>query len=138
MIHRNRPIEMIAECQEDANAETLLRAFATVKYKIPAIHSYVLEVPEENLSRLQSLGCIKNLHHNTGITMKMNQARTLIGAEKAHAAGITGKGIGIAILDTGISPVEDFIKPQHRIAAFADMVNHRTHAYDDNGHGTHG
>lgn len=130
-------IEMIAECKEDMNAETLLCAFATVKYKIPAIHSYVVEVKEENLRHIQALSCIKALHRNTEITMKMNQARSLIGAEKAHAAGITGKGIGIAILDTGISPIDDFTKPQQRIVVFKDMVNSRSHAYDDNGHGTH-
>lgn len=49
----------------------------------------------------------------------------------------TGKGIGIAILDTGISPVADFTKPYNRIAVFRDFINGRTEPYDDNGHGTH-
>ena len=45
--------------------------------------------------------------------------------------------LSIAFLDTGISPVADFISPQNRIAAFLDLVNGRTKPYDDNGHGTH-
>ncbi len=49
----------------------------------------------------------------------------------------TGKGIGIAFLDTGISPVADFISPLNRIAAFRDFVNGKKEPYDDNGHGTH-
>lgn len=49
----------------------------------------------------------------------------------------TGKGIGIAFLDTGISPVADFITPQNRIAVFRDFVSGKKAAYDDNGHGTH-
>lgn len=49
----------------------------------------------------------------------------------------TGKGIGIAILDTGISPVADFTIPTDRIIAFRDFINGRTAPYDDNGHGTH-
>lgn len=49
----------------------------------------------------------------------------------------TGKGIGIAILDTGISPVADFTIPTDRIIAFQDFINGRTTPYDDNGHGTH-
>lgn len=48
-----------------------------------------------------------------------------------------GNGIGIAILDTGISPVQDFTKPQNRIAVFRDFINGRNLPYDDNGHGTH-
>lgn len=35
----------------------------------------------------------------------------------------TGKGIGIAILDTGISPVADFTIPTDRIIAFRDFIN---------------
>lgn len=50
---------------------------------------------------------------------------------------ITGQGIGIAILDTGICPLEDFTYPQNRIIAFKDFVYGRSAAYDDNGHGTH-
>lgn len=48
-----------------------------------------------------------------------------------------GKNIGIAILDTGISPVDDFVLPYNRIVAFRDFVGKKTAPYDDNGHGTH-
>lgn len=51
--------------------------------------------------------------------------------------GITGAGIGIAILDTGICPLEDFTLPRNRIIAFKDFVYGRNNVYDDNGHGTH-
>lgn len=49
----------------------------------------------------------------------------------------TGKRLSIAFLDTGISPVADFILPENRILAFRDFINGRTEPYDDNGHGTH-
>lgn len=54
-------------------------------------------------------------------------------AKRAYA----GRGISIAILDTGISPTEDFILPENRIVAFRDLVNGKKRPYDDNGHGTH-
>ena len=50
---------------------------------------------------------------------------------------LTGKNIGIAILDTGISLVEDFCSPSNRVIAFKDFINGRKNPYDDNGHGTH-
>lgn len=49
----------------------------------------------------------------------------------------TGKNIGIAFLDTGISPMADFTQPKNRIVAFKDFINNRRNPYDDNGHGTH-
>ena len=45
----------------------------------------------------------------------------------------TGKGIGVAILDTGIYPHIDF---DSRICVFADFIAHKKVPYDDNGHGT--
>lgn len=46
----------------------------------------------------------------------------------------TGKGIGVAILDTGIYPHIDF---GNRIRAFYDFLSYKPRPYDDNGHGTH-
>lgn len=47
---------------------------------------------------------------------------------------LTGAGVGVAILDTGIYPHIDF---DNRIAGFRDFLNNRKNPYDDNGHGTH-
>ena len=48
--------------------------------------------------------------------------------------GLTGRGIGIAMLDTGIFPHMDF---DNRIICFRDFIYGRKQPYDDNGHGTH-
>lgn len=47
---------------------------------------------------------------------------------------LTGRNIGVAILDTGISPHIDF---NDRIMEFADFIFRKSRPYDDNGHGTH-
>ena len=51
--------------------------------------------------------------------------------------GYSGKNITIAILDTGIAPINDFVYPKNRIMCFKDFINNKTEPYDDNGHGTH-
>ena len=48
--------------------------------------------------------------------------------------GYTGRGVCVAVLDTGIYPHRDF---DRRIVAFYDYIQHRSLPYDDNGHGTH-
>lgn len=52
----------------------------------------------------------------------------------AWSAGGKQLPVGVAVLDTGISPHPDF---EDRIFAFHDFVNHRQGMYDDGGHGTH-
>lgn len=48
-----------------------------------------------------------------------------------------GRGIGVAVLDTGISPHPDFLTYKECVRVFEDFVNFRERAYDDCGHGTH-
>lgn len=54
------------------------------------------------------------------------------GAE--YDLGVTGRGVGVAVLDTGIFLHEDF---EDRVIVFRDMLQRRREPYDDNGHGTH-
>lgn len=46
----------------------------------------------------------------------------------------TGRGVCVAVLDTGIYPHRDF---EGRMLSFSDYIQHRIQPYDDNGHGTH-
>jgi len=47
-----------------------------------------------------------------------------------------GEGIGVAFIDTGLSPHCDFLIGKPRVAEFKDFINERQNMYDDNGHGT--
>lgn len=53
-----------------------------------------------------------------------------------HGGGLTGAGVGLCIMDTGISPHSDFSIPRDRIKVFKDFVGGAEYPYDDNGHGT--
>lgn len=62
----------------------------------------------------------------------MNQAITRIHGDNCGL--FSGRGIGVAVLDTGCFPHEDL---KSRIIGFYDMLHRRPFPYDDNGHGTH-
>jgi len=59
----------------------------------------------------------------------------MIQADALHNAGLTGKGVNVAIIDTGIDLSHDEFRGVQ--IQWADLVNGRTKAYDDNGHGSH-
>ncbi len=49
---------------------------------------------------------------------------------------LTGKDIGIGIIDSGVYPHCDLLNPSNKIKKFVDLVNNLNYPYDDNGHGT--
>lgn len=64
----------------------------------------------------------------------MERVKKLVHAKEVYRMGYTGKGIRIALLDTGVFPHPE-LKPN--IICFKDYIEYQTECYDDNGHGTH-
>lgn len=64
----------------------------------------------------------------------MEHVRAKLHANEVHRAGITGRGVTVAVLDSGICRHPDYAD---RIVGFADLVNGRSDCYDDASHGSH-
>lgn len=67
----------------------------------------------------------------------MDRVRDLISLSYARSQSLTGKGITIAYLDTGLSLHQDFFIPTQRLLHFQDFVHHKSLPYADHEHGTH-
>lgn len=67
----------------------------------------------------------------------MNHVASVINLNYAIRQGLTGHGVGIAVMDTGIGSHPDLTEADGCLAGFFDTVNGRSNYYDDNGHGTH-
>ncbi|MDD4796424.1 MAG: S8 family peptidase [Eubacteriales bacterium] len=108
----------------------------TVLGELPFINGYYAEVPAGMVVKLAQSDMVDYVAADTEVKTQMYIAKKIVGVENYHEKGITGKGVGIAILDTGIYQHVDFTRPQNRIRQFVDLVNNRSQVYDDNGHGT--
>ena len=64
----------------------------------------------------------------------MERAKEIVHAENVYRKGYTGKGVRIALLDTGVFLHKEL---KCKVVFFKDFINYKTLAYDDNGHGTH-
>ena len=132
-----KTIEIIIECNTDPEKEKKITELGVVKYRLPMINSYVIEIPEAKLKSLHDIEQIEAIYKTSQITAQMNTARKIVNADKAQECGLSGRGVTIAILDTGASLVNDLCLPRNRIIAFKDIVGGKSEPYDDNGHGTH-
>ncbi|HEX9060233.1 MAG TPA: S8 family serine peptidase, partial [Clostridia bacterium] len=69
-------------------------------------------------------------------SITLSEVAEMVGVREERNKGFTGKGITIAIIDTGVYEHDDLIKPKNRILKFKDFINDADLPYDDSGHGT--
>lgn len=134
---RKHKVQVIVHCMEYEKRQKLFESLGSIKYKLPMINAYVIEVDEEGLEVIKSMEGLLEVEMDTHITAQMNRVGEIIESHWAHEHGYTGRGVGVAIVDTGIAPHKDFIEGGNRVTGFADFINQRAEPYDDNGHGTH-
>ena len=70
----------------------------------------------------------------TNVTTVSTQA---VRAPETWALGYTGKGIGVAVLDSGVAAHPDLVSPTNRIVASIDVNSGPVAPSDMGGHGTH-
>lgn len=105
--------------------------------ELPLISGYIIDISWNALLQLAEYNGVSYLAADVDTEIQMNIASRAIGVDKLHRKGVTGKGTCIAIVDTGIYPHADFLRPTNRIKAFVDLTDEgQKQPYDDNGHGT--
>jgi serine protease AprX len=110
----------------------------TIKHRLPLLNALSTQVSISGLKRLSSWKGVQRIYLDDINKASLNTALPSIGAAAVQDfRGLTGKGINIAVLDTGLFPHPDLMRPLNRIVAFKDFINRKSAPYDDNGHGTH-
>ncbi|SEG01172.1 Subtilase family protein [Caloramator fervidus] len=66
----------------------------------------------------------------------LKEAEKIMGINYPRLFKLTGKNIGIGIVDTGVYPHPDLTIKRNAITYFKDLINGIEKPYDDNGHGT--
>jgi serine protease AprX len=117
--------------------------------RLGLINGQVAELPNSAIRKLADLSFVESIHYDRPTGGEMNRVAVTVGARAVQLQyGYTGAGVGVAVIDSGITSWHDDltyqgtstavrVKNGQRVAAFVDFVNGRTAAYDDNGHGTH-
>jgi subtilisin family serine protease len=111
------------------------------------INGRVLELPNGLLKKLSDQPGVLTVHFDRPIKSHNYRTAVTVGARTVQdTMGYTGAGVGVAIIDSGITNWHDdltnttsklFPYGNQRVAKFVDFVNGQTLPYDDNGHGSH-
>lgn len=109
-----------------------------LKEDLPIINSAKGHLTPEKIKEVRTHQAVEKIYYDREVTAFLDIADPSTGAEKIRQSRhLSGRGVTIAVLDTGIYPHMDLTTPENRIIAFHDLINGETQPYDDNGHGTH-
>lgn len=134
---RKHKIQVIVHCNDYEKRQQVIENLGYIKYRLPMIDAYVIEIDEDKLEYVKAIEGLLSMEMDTHITAQMNRVGDIIESNWAHEKKILGKGIGVAVVDTGIALHKDFLEGGNRVIAFKDFIDQKLEAYDDNGHGTH-
>jgi serine protease AprX len=107
----------------------------TINY-IEEIKSFSAYLPSRTIERLIEYPEIKYITYDEYAYIcgkSVALANKQINGEKYK---LSGKGIGIGLIDTGVYPHSDLLYPTNKIKYFKDLIKGISYPYDDNGHGS--
>ena len=106
------------------------------------IDAVAIDLPNASISLLAGNPLVGHLSMDRMVAGSMERTGATVGAPAVRQElGVDGSGIGVAVIDSGVTPWhDDLANPSgaaQRVDRFVDFVGGKTAAYDDYGHGTH-
>ncbi|MFE0156183.1 S8 family serine peptidase [Nonomuraea sp. NPDC059007] len=108
-VNAGKTVRVIVEVDSDASTRTAAKEAETVTPgkdvaapKSDAEDFFVMGLDKESLAELKTDNNLKSITEDIASEVTLDQSTKVIGSDKANAAGKTGAGYAVAILDTGI------------------------------------
>ena len=144
---------VIVELQPGAEVPQAFRRYMRRNGKLGIINGQVLELPNRLIASMSQHPDVFRLHFDRPTKGANYRTALTTGTRLVQKTlGFTGAGVGVAVIDSGITSWHDDLtdgpatatsysplRPygNQRVAAFVDFVNGQLAPYDDLGHGTH-
>lgn len=113
----------------------------TIRRTLGIINAHAIELPNVSLLTLAALPGVERISLDRLAAGTMERTGATVGAAAVREAlGYDGTGVGVAILDSGITSWHDDLAASdggQRVDRFVDFVSSYPLPYDDYGHGTH-
>ena len=139
---RTRVIIRMAPGTAAADLQPVIeRLGGSIAAPLHIIHAQVADLPQAAIASLAHHPLVAGISPDRTVTGTMERTSATIGATQVRETlGYDGSGVGVAIIDSGITSWHDDLAAPgggQRVARFVDFVRNRQQPYDDYGHGTH-
>ena len=97
------------------------------------IKSFFLKLTKSQIETLSDNLHVDYIHSNISASALTYLSKKILNTDNSNLSGV---GVNVAVIDTGISPHLDFMLGEKRIKKWVDFVGNKKYPYDDNGHGS--
>ena len=119
----------------DRDNQKALNLGGELKHKLQHLKSAAYTMPATSLKALANDPNVRYVSADRPIRAKLDYSTSAINADAAWAASFTGSGVGVALIDSGVSDVHDLTDKKKRIVYHMDFVG--KDGKDQYGHGEH-
>jgi serine protease AprX len=135
--------------KESKARKIVRRHHGRVTDRLPSIQGFAVKIPARQAKSLRAEKRVRNVTLNTKVKTTSTGTETAgglattfpatVGATALQAAGLTGKGVGVAVIDSGIDGDLPDFKAADGSSRVTNVISNpgATRAGDEVGHGTH-
>jgi subtilisin family serine protease len=129
---------VIVSLEPGVNGDIVIRSVhGTAGRRLLSVGAQVADVPDSVLDALAHQPGVRGVSLDRRVEGTLERTGATIGATYVQQAlGIDGTGVGIAMIDSGVTSWHDDLG-SGRVLRFVDFVGFQQAPYDDYGHGTH-
>src|SRR5688572_7384070 len=139
---RTRAIVRLADGHSLSELRPLIERIGGVPGSaLDIINAQVVDLPADSIATLERDPRVAHVSIDRAVVGTMERTSATIGATAVRQnLGYDGTGVGVAIIDSGVTLWHDDLAASgggQRVAHFVDFVRNSPRPYDDYGHGTH-
>lgn len=127
---------VVIQYNEEINVNILKDIPHTIHYRYESLDSVAVTIPGNKISELKGETAVKSIEEDGQVQVSFQETSwgtDSVEMNKSRSMGLSGEGVKIAILDTGIASKH----PDLNVAKGISFVQGTEGYEDDNGHGTH-
>lgn len=130
------PVRVIVRTADRAGVADLVEALGgRVRHRLH--QGLSAELPPAAIESLRRRREVTAVAPDRPLRAALDRTAATVGARwVADNLGLDGRGVGIAIIDSGVTAAHDDLD-DNRIVHFVDFIHHRRQPYDGYGHGSH-
>jgi serine protease AprX len=128
-------VDVIVQYRNNASHETVVRHGRRLQQDLRVVHGGYFRVSAARLNDLANDPDVEYVSPDHVLSGALDNVAGAVNASAAWTANLTGSGIGVAVIDSGIQPVPDV--PSSSIVYSQSFVAGDTSTGDAYGHGNH-